>query len=204
VAREEERRRLRRDLHDDVGPTLAGLTMQLGTVRGLVRADPDAATDRLARLQEAAREALDTVRRAAHGLRPPALDDLGLVGALRQLADSLGLRAVFPDPDGPRLPAAVEVAGYRIAAEALHNVARHAGTVDVEVSVRIEDGELVLQVTDAGIGLDPARIRGVGSVAMQERVDELGGSLRMDSPPGRGTTVEARLPAGVAEPEVLA
>jgi signal transduction histidine kinase len=204
LAREEERRRLRRDLHDDVGPTLAGLAMQLGTVRDLVRADPDGAVDRLGRLREAAREALDTVRRAAHGLRPPALDDLGLSGALRQLADSLGLRAVFPDGDPPRLPAAVEVAGYRIGAEALHNVVRHAGTVDVEVSVRLEDGGLVLRVSDAGTGLDPARAPGVGSLAMQERVDELGGCLRIDSVPGRGTTVEARLPAGVAEPEVLA
>jgi signal transduction histidine kinase len=195
LAREEERRRLRRDLHDDVGPTLAGLTMQLGIVRTLVRSQPDASADRLALLQDAARRALESVRRVVHGLRPPALDDLGLVGALRQLADSLGLRARFPDDDPLRLPAAVEVAGYRIAAEALHNVARHAGTDEVEVSLRIDGGDLVLRVRDDGAGIDPDRRAGVGSIAMQERVDELEGSLRIESAPGRGTTVEARLPA---------
>ncbi len=204
LAREEERRRLRRDLHDDVGPTLAGLTMQLGILRTLVRTEPDASADRLALLQAAARRALESVRRVVHGLRPPALDDLGLVGALRQLADSLGLSARFPDDDPPRLPAAVEVAGYRIGAEALHNVARHAGTDQVEVSVRVEAGELVLRVRDGGTGIDPDRTAGVGSIAMQERVDELGGSLRVDSTPGGGTTVEARLPALVGEPEVVA
>ena len=203
LAREEERRRLRRDLHDDVGPTLAGLTMQLGILRTLVRTEPDASADRLALLQAAARRALESVRRVVHGLRPPALDDLGLVGALRQLADSLGLCARFPDDDPPRLPAAVEVAGYRIGAEALHNVARHAGTDQVEVSVRVEDGELVLRVRDGGTGIDPDRTAGVGSIAMQERVDELGGSLRVESTPA-GTTVEARLPALVGEPEVVA
>ena len=203
LAREEERRRLRRDLHDDVGPTLAGLTMQLGILQTLVRTEPDASVERLALLQAAARRALESVRRVVHGLRPPALDDLGLVGALRQLADSLGLSARFPDDDPPRLPAAVEVAGYRIGAEALHNVVRHAGTDRVEVSVRVEDGELVLRVRDDGTGIDPDRTAGVGSIAMQERVDELGGSLRVESTPG-GTTVEARLPALVGEPEVVA
>ena len=204
LAREEERRRLRRDLHDDVGPTLAGMTMQLGTVRSLLHTDPAAAADRLARLQDAAREALDTVRRVAHGLRPPALDELGLTGALRQLADSLGLRARFPDAETGRLPAAVEVAAYRIGAEALHNVARHAGTDEVEVSVRTLDGDLVLRIRDAGTGTAPGRPAGVGTVAMKERVDELGGTLVVDSAPGGGTTVEARLPAQVGETEVLA
>ena len=139
VAREEERQRLRRDLHDGVGPTLAGLTMQLGAVRPLVRSDPDAVADRLGRLQDAARGALDTVRRIAHGLRPPALDELGLIGALRQLAESLGLHARIPDEEPPRLPAAVEVAVYLIAAEALHNVARHAGSCAVEIALHADD-----------------------------------------------------------------
>jgi signal transduction histidine kinase len=204
VAREEERRHLRRDLHDGVGPTLAGLTMQLGAVRTLVRADPGAVEERLGRLQEAARGALDTVRRLSHGLRPPALDELGLLGALRQLAESLGLRARFPEDDEPRLPAAVEVAGYLIGAEALHNVARHAATPDVEVSVRQVDGELVLRITDAGGGIEPGRPAGVGLHAMRERADELGGAVVVDSAPGRGTTVTARLPAAVAEPQVPA
>ena len=203
VAREEERRRLRRDLHDEVGPTLAGLTMQLGTVRSLVHADPAAAAARLERLQDAAREALETVRRISHGLRPPALDELGLVGALRQLAESMGLRPRFLDDPPAPLPAAVEVAGYLIAAEALHNVARHAGTTEVELSVRVEGGELVLRVGDDGAGIDATRPAGVGLRAMQERADELGGTVDLSSAPGRGTTVTARLPARIAAAEVL-
>jgi signal transduction histidine kinase len=201
VAREEERRRLRRDLHDEVGPTLAGLTMQLGAVRPLVHSEPEAAADRLVRLQDAAREALETVRRLAHGLRPPALDELGVAGALRQLADSLGLPARFPDPDPPRLPAAVEVAAYRIGAEALHNVARHAGPADVEVGLRTAGTELVLTVRDTGAGIGGTHRAGVGLAAMRERADELGGSLQVDSRPRAGTTITARLPAQLAEPE---
>jgi signal transduction histidine kinase len=205
VAREEERRRLRRDLHDGVGPTLAGLSMQLGAVRPLVRSDPDAVAHRLGLLQDAARGALDAVRRLSHGLRPPALDELGVGGALRQLADSLGLRARFPEDEvPPRLPAAVEVAVYLIAAEALHNVVRHAGTREVEVDVRVDGDEVTLWVHDAGPGVDGARSAGIGWVTMRERADELGGSVAVDSAPGRGTTITARLPVRDAEPAVLA
>jgi two-component system, NarL family, sensor kinase len=204
VAREEERHRLRRDLHDGVGPTLAGLTMQLGAVRPLVHTDPDVVDERLGRLQDAARDALETVRRIAHGLRPPALDELGVAGALRRLADFLGLRARFPDPDPPRLPPAVEVAALRIAAEALHNVGRHAGTTEVEVRLRTSADELVLTVRDSGTGLPADRRAGVGLLAMRERADELGGSVEVESRPGEGTTITARLPARVAEPEPVA
>ncbi|MGY1836500.1 sensor histidine kinase [Blastococcus sp. SYSU DS0510] len=195
LAREEERRRLRRDLHDGVGPTLAGLAMQLGSLRSLLRTEPDAAIERLGRLQDAARESLDTVRRLAHGLRPPALDELGVVGALRALAESLGLPAQFPDPDPPRLPAATEVAVYLIAAEALHNVSRHAGAATVEVSVQVVAGDVTVVVRDSGPGMDGSRPPGVGLVAMRERADELGGSLAVDSLPGQGTTITARPPA---------
>jgi signal transduction histidine kinase len=204
VAREEERRRLRRDLHDGVGPTLAGLTMQLDAVRPLVHTEPDAVADRLGRLQEAARGALDTVRRLSHGLRPPALDELGLMGALRQLADSLGLQARFPTVDEPRLPAAVEVAVYLITAEALHNVARHSGARDVEVVLRADQGGVTLRVRDSGSGLEVSGPAGVGLLAMRERADELGGALTVDSQPGAGTTVTARLPLRETGAEVPA
>jgi signal transduction histidine kinase len=194
VAREEERRRLRRDLHDGVGPTLAGLTMQLGAVRPLVRSEPDAVAERLGHLQEAARGALDTVRRLSHGLRPPALDELGLAGALRQLADSLGLPVRLPAEEPPRLPAAVEVAVYLIAAEALHNVARHAGPCGVALELEVDAGEFVLAVRDSGPGVDASRPAGIGLTTMRERADELGGSVTVESAPDRGTTVTARLP----------
>lgn len=202
VAREEERRRLRRDLHDEVGPTLAGLTMQLGTVREQLHDDAEAAVDRLLRLQDAARDALDTVRRVAHGLRPPALDELGVAGALRQLAESLGLTVRLLHDDPLPLPAAVEVAAHLIGAEALHNVARHSGVAAAEVSLSMQHGALELVVADDGRGLDPARPAGVGLGAMRERADELGGALDVHSADGRGTTVAARLPASVAEREV--
>lgn len=205
VAREEERRRLRRDLHDGVGPTLAGLTMQLGAVRPLVRSDPDAVVDRLGILQEAARGALEAVRRLSHGLRPPALDELGLGGALRRLADSLGLQVRFTEDDvPPRLPAAVEVAVYLIAAEALHNVVRHAGTREVELAMRVEDDEVMLRVHDAGAGVTGPQDPGIGWVTMRERADELGGTVHVESAPGRGTTVTARLPVRDTEAAVVA
>ena len=192
VAREEERRRLRRDLHDEVGPTLAGLSMQLGVVRTLV-ADPTAA-ERLGLLQDAARSALATLRRIAHDLRPPALDELGLVGALVQLAESLGLRLDHDEPTAVRLPAAVEVAAYRIGAEALHNVVRHAGTDRARLGVELVGEELLLEVADAGIGRASGARPGVGLLSMRERAAELGGSVEVESGPGRGTTVTARLP----------
>jgi signal transduction histidine kinase len=204
VAREEERRRLRRDLHDGVGPTLAGLTMQLGALRPLVGTEPAAVADRLGRLEDAAREALETVRRLAHGLRPPALDELGMGGALRQLADSLGLSVRFRDEELPRLPAAVEVAVYLIAAEALHNVARHAGTGDVEVQLVADGDDVTLVVRDSGPGGGEGRPPGIGLTTMRERADELGGTVTVASAPGGGTTVTARLPLRDAEPVVLA
>jgi signal transduction histidine kinase len=203
VAREEERRRLRRDLHDGVGPTLAGLTMQLGVVRSLVHSEPDAVADRLGRLQEAARGALESVRRLSHGLRPPALDELGPVGALRQLAESLGLRAHFTEGDPSRLPAAVEVAVYLIGAEALHNVARHAGTRDVGVSLTADDDSVTVVVHDSGPGVDGDRAAGIGLRTMRERADELGGTVRVESAAGRGTTVTATLPLRDATAAVL-
>ena len=200
VTREEERRRLRRELHDGVGPNLAGLTMQLAAVQALVRTDPGAAEERLGLLHRTARDTLDIVRRVAHGLRPPALDELGLVGALAQLAESLGLRARFAEAAPLRLPAAVEVAAFRIAAEALHNVTRHAGTSEAQVALRLVAGELEVTVHDAGRGLDGGP-PGVGLVAMRERAEELGGCVTVESGPGAGTRVTARLPAVVAEPE---
>jgi signal transduction histidine kinase len=193
TAREEERRRLSRDLHDELGPTLAGLSMQLGTVRGLVDHDPGLAVQRLSRLQEAADDALAQVRRVARALRPPALDELGLVGALRHLADSLGLTLHVASGDLPPLPAAAEVAGYRIAAEALSNVARHAGTVQVRLSLAAADGALTVCVSDDGQG-HAGSAAGVGLLGMQERAAELGGTVDVRSAPGAGTVVTAVLP----------
>lgn len=200
TTREEERRCLRRDLHDELGPTLAGLSMQLGTVRGLLPTDPILAAQRLIRLQEASDEALAHVRRVARGLRPPALDDRGLQGAVRHQAEALGLVLRLDVGELPILPAAVEVAAYRIAVEALSNVARHAGTVHARVSLAADRGGLTVTVADDGSGLSGS-VTGVGLLAMRERADELGGSLSVAAEPGAGTVVTAVLPLVAARQE---
>ena len=167
VAREEERRRLRRDLHDGLGPTLAGIGLQIETVRGLVRDDPHSAEALLAKLKTETQAAIASIRTIAYNLRPPALDELGLVGALREegarfTSNSRGLRiSITAMDDLPALPAAVEVAAYRIALEAMTNAARHAGATSCVVRVVANDG-LDVDVRDDGCGVLtrlPARCR---------------------------------------------
>lgn len=194
AAREEERRRLGRELHDELGPVVAGLSMQLGALRPLVRSDPATVVDRLARLEEAAAGALEGIRRVAHELRPPVLDQVGLDGAVRQLADSLGLALVEERVAHGSLPAAVELAAYRIIAEALSNAARHSGSSHVRLSVQEGDGLLLIAVADDGAGIDPAARPGVGLAGMDERAEEVGGTVAVRRDERGGTTVTAVLP----------
>jgi len=196
AAREEERRRLGRELHDELGPTVAGLSMQLGALRDLVRTDPDVVVDRLDALHASATQALADIRRVAHDLRPPALDQLGLAGGLRQLAEALGLRARI-DADLPPLSAMVELAAYRICAEALTNVARHAGASQVTVGLRVSGDELALTVVDDGRGIAPDAAPGLGIESMRERASELGGRLVVTPGPMGGTRVDGVLPLSV-------
>lgn len=219
TAREEERRRVGRDLHDGLGPTLAGLTMQLGAVRRVVTSDPELAARRLEALEGAAREGLSDVRRVARGLRSPALEQLGLVEALRQSGRALGLDVTVTARPPGQLPTAVESAAYLIATEALTNVARHTGAGAAELDVRVGDGALTVSVSDRGsshtgapagadhrVGARRDRVPGTGLAGMQERAAELGGSVTVGSAPGGGTTVVAHLPLrdGVAPPGTLA
>lgn len=195
--REEERRRLRRDLHDGLGPALATITMQGDTARGLVRVDPDEAEAILGELTVQAQATIAEVRRLIHGLRPPVLDDLGLVAALRSLAASFGPSApeVALDAPGslPPLPAAVEVAVYRIAQEALTNAVRHADAR--HCVIRLSCGEVLrLSISDDGRGLRPGREAGVGLASMRERAEELGGTCRVVRGEDGGTVVDASLP----------
>ncbi len=193
AVREEERRRVGRELHDELGPTVAGLSMQLGLLRDLVRSDPQLVAGRLDALHASAVRALEDIRRVAHDLRPPVLDQLGLEGGLRQVAESLGLPASM-DARTPALPAVVELAAYRIGAEALTNVARHAGASAVSVHLRVEEGWLDVSICDDGRGRDAVVGPGVGIPGMRERAEELGGHLVVG--PGRdgGTLVRALLP----------
>ena len=199
TAREEERRRLRRDLHDGLGAQLAGLTVQAGLLRPLIASDPAAADAAAVELRAELRTAIGDIRRLVHGLRPPALDELGLAGALQQLAERTGgpgTRVAVEAAGLPALPAAVEVAAYRIVQEALTNVVRHAGARSCVVRVAVDGGELTLTVTDDGAGLPADPEPGVGLASMRERAEETGGSCTVGPGPDGGTRVTARLPVG--------
>jgi signal transduction histidine kinase len=193
TAREEERRRIRRELHDGLGSALAGIALTLEAARNSAGSEAD-------ELIEGARDqthaAVADVRRIVRGLRPPALDDLGLVEALRAYADKLApLRVEFElDPDLAPLPAAVETALYRIACEALTNVVRHARAEWCRVSLHAHDGQLVLRVEDDGKGLPIPAEAGVGLRSMRERAVELGGRLIVEDSDSGGVLVEVILP----------
>jgi signal transduction histidine kinase len=203
LAREEERRRLRRELHDGVGPGLAGLALGVGAARRAAgRADPRALT-MLSGLETDVEALLGDVRRISHDLRPAALDELGLVGALRQRADAItdasgGKPEVRVEVDGvPALPAAVEVAAYRIATEAVSNAVRHAEAAHCTVRLTV-DGSLRLEVSDDGRGLPTSIPSGLGLRSMAERAAELGGACDVESGPSSGTVVRAELPLTVS------
>ncbi|WP_019633969.1 sensor histidine kinase [Actinomadura atramentaria] len=197
--REEERRRLRRDLHDGLGPTLASLAMTADAARITMRADPDAAEGLLEQLRTTIGRTIGDIRDLVYGLRPPALDDLGLAGAIRALGGVVstgdGPRVdVHVDGDLDRLPAAAEVAAYRIVQEALTNVYRHAKADRAVVRLLSLNGDLHVTVGDDGIGVRDRPRSGVGMTSMRERAAELGGSCTIGPGPGGGTLVSARLP----------
>ena len=204
-AREEERRRLRRDLHDGLGPTLSGLAFTTDAARNLVTTEPAGALELLGQLREHATAAIGEIRRLVDGLRPPAIDELGLVAALRQQADRLSFRAggdplrIVIDAPGGRLdlPAAVEVAAYRIVVEALTNAARHSAADEARVEISVSD-ELLIEVTDNGGSSSTAWQPGVGTASMAERAAEVDGWCRSGPGPGGGR-VSAALPLDVIE-----
>jgi signal transduction histidine kinase len=198
-AREEERRRLRRDLHDGVGPQLAALMLELETASDLVSDNPEASA-LMTKLSERAREIVSDVRRSVHALRPPALDELGLVGALREGAVHYGPEGLHVSVEDPEelshLPAAVEVACYRIAQEALANVVRHARASNCSIRIRLDEevGALSVEVEDDGRGIREDDRAGVGMSSMRERTEELGGWCTVKPLAEGGTLVRALLP----------
>ncbi|GAA3731654.1 hypothetical protein GCM10022225_11920 [Plantactinospora mayteni] len=195
TAREEERRRLRRDLHDGLGPTLAGMAMQVRAAHKLVAGQP-----RTGRILDALTTDLQTctaeVRQLVDQLRPPALDR-GLAAALRNECGrfdgpSLSVRLQV-DGNLQGLPAAIEVAAYRIVAEALNNVTRHSQASTCRVNVH-RDRALTVEIVDDGVGLGPRRPGGVGLDSMRERATELGGEFDIAPTSPHGTSIQVRLP----------
>jgi signal transduction histidine kinase len=202
IAREEERRRIRRDLHDGLGPALAGVAFGLDAARNTLARDPIAAGEALAELKTELQASIADIRRLVYDLRPPALDQLGLVPALEEyaarLAERGSLRVSVSAPWMPLLPAAVEVAAYRIATEALTNVARHSGARSSLVALTISEAQLRVSVVDDGIGVNGNRGGGVGLAAMAERAAELGGTCSVSARDEGGTAVVAVLPLRAA------
>ncbi len=214
TSREEERRRLRRDLHDGLGAQLAALIMQAGAARTLLRSDPDAADRELEDLREELRAAVTEVRRLVLGLRPPALDELGLGGALRARLARLDWGGVDTgsgtlsvrfdaDADLPPLSAAAEVAAFRIIDEAVTNVVKHAGASSATVTLRLNDQALLITIIDDGVGVKQvSEGSGMGLQSMRERATELGGTCTITAgPDGRGTMVRVTLPTASGERE---
>ena len=201
AAIEDERRRLRRDLHDGLGPTLTGVAFATDAARNKLRDDPSGADELLARLRADTADAIHEIRRLVEGLRPPALDELGLVAAVRQQARGLhtaaGLPLIVtieaPDPM-PALPAAVEVAAYRIVLEALTNVVRHAACDAARVNLMVDQNGLNLRVDDTGRNGAPWR-PGVGMASMRERAEQVGGQLVTEVRP-EGGRVAVTIPLG--------
>jgi two-component system, NarL family, sensor kinase len=200
AAIEEERRRLRRDLHDGLGPRLSGIAFTADAARNHLRSDPDGADALLESVRRETVTAIEDIRRLVYGMRPPALDELGLVPALEQQA--VALRTPHGQPldvdietDAlPPLPAAVEVAVYRIVTEALTNAARHSESTSARVQIQMRDGALEVEVTDRGRDTGPWHT-GVGLSSMRERAAEVGGTL--DAAATReGGRVCAALPLG--------
>ncbi|HZG79007.1 MAG TPA: sensor histidine kinase, partial [Paenibacillus sp.] len=225
LAREEERRHIRRNLHDELAPRLASLGLSATAAEMYVRRDPERAAALLADLRRVIRSTVEDIRTLVHDMRPAALEEWGLVGALRarirELGDPIGeggrapsdgagdeaaprLRFALEAPDAlPALPAAVEVAAYRIATEALANVVRHARASSCSVRLELtERGRLAIEIADDGVGIPSRpnaarRSGGIGIESMRERAAELGGHCAVERRPGGGTSVVAELPVNL-------
>ncbi len=199
-AQEEERRSISRELHDEVGQTLGALLVDLGQLSKLVPAEDNFLQTHISRIKSIAELAVNSIRSLALLLRPPMLDDLGLIPALEWQGREISRRGdmevdVRSEGASGQLPDDVKVCIYRVVQEALTNSARHSGAKHAQVSV-VQSGENIrVQIVDDGKGFAAERVRGMGILGMEERVKRLGGSLNIKSAPGKGTTVLAEIPA---------
>jgi signal transduction histidine kinase len=212
TTREEERRRLRRDLHDGLGPNLASQGLKLAAIKQFLEHDPTSAIPLLEQMMAQNQSTVEEVRHLVYGLRPPALDELGLVAAIRDYVSGMDGKStlrieITAPPDGlPLLSAAVEVAAYRIILEALTNVIRYAKAQHCMIRFSLDqtgpDQFLQIEVQDDGIGLPDQRRAGVGMRSMRERAEELGGTFDIESTRGNGTLVCVKVPLSVFPLEI--
>jgi signal transduction histidine kinase len=196
---EAERLSISRELHDEVGQTLGAVLVDLGQLSNLVPAGDTLVKDQIARIKTAGESAVRSIRDMALLLRPPMLDDLGLIPALEWQARETSRRSdmevvVHADEIPSNLTDEVKTGIYRLVQEALQNAATHAHAKNANVSVKYNPQKVDVEISDDGIGFDPQRSRGMGILGMQERVRQLGGSLNLQSGPGKGTTVHASFP----------
>ncbi|UJF35724.1 histidine kinase [Paenibacillus hexagrammi] len=216
LAREEERRQIRKNLHDDLAPRLAALALNAATAEKFIVKDPDIAIEMLGDLRRVIRATVDEIRTLVHDLRPPCLDELGLISAIEEritelnkpaklLADEQGaepIRIRFVEPPAlPELPAAVEVAAYRIVTESLVNVMKHSRATECSVKLQVTTSNcLKIEVTDNGRGVAASYAHlipgkgGIGLNSIRERAEELGGQCSIERAEHGGTRVLALLP----------
>lgn len=197
-AREEERKRLRRDLHDSLGPELAGLTMQMDAAQNMLYEKPEQVSELLTQMNNKLKLTIGDIREIVYALRPPVLDEFGLIYAIREQVIKLNqagneINIVVTAPElMPELPAAVEAAAYRIVQEAVTNVIKHSKAQNCYINIEIND-DLLIEVVDDGSGFNGQR-KGIGSISMKERAEELGGFCVIERVLNQGTKVLSRIP----------
>jgi len=203
-AQEEERRSISRELHDEVGQSLGALLVEIGQLSKLISPDDRVTQAQIAQIKSVAETAVKSIRDIALLLRPPMLDDLGLVPALEWQAREISRRSdmeaeVQSQNVSENLGDETKVTVYRLVQEALNNAATHAGAKNAKVTIAQNSDKIAVEITDDGHGFDPERQRGMGILGMEERVRRLGGTLTIASAPGKGATVKAELPLGRIE-----
>jgi signal transduction histidine kinase len=199
AAHDEERRRIQRYLHDGLGPVLASIRLRLEACLEAAQPGDAELARELERLYELIGQATGEIRRLVYDLRPPVLDQLGLIGALDRhrgrIGRETGIEVTFEAEDGLHIPAAAEPALLRVAQEALTNVGKHANASHAAIRLTRQDGAIVLSVRDNGVGFDArAAPPGTGLASIRERADLLGGALVISTQPGRGTELKVRIP----------
>lgn len=196
TTREEERKRLQRDLHDGLGPALAAQIFRLGAARGLLETNPQAADNLLGDLEQGLEATMNDIRRLVYGLRPLALDQLGLIGAIKSFVNqnksTCDIQLELPD-QLPHVNAATEVAVYRIVQTAVDNVIKHSHATRCKVTLKI-DKNMTVKIDDNGVGMDNKAEQGVGLTSIQERAEELGGELSVIHLRPSGTSIRVSLP----------